>query len=91
MYKITKIQNSSFFNWPYVCFHITFKCLKDIQETIEWKLIYIGSAKDETHDQTIDSFEMNNLAAGVMQFTVESNPPDFTKIPKDDLLGNKRS
>ena len=21
-----------------------------------------------------------------MQFTVESNPPDFTKIPKDDLL-----
>ncbi|MBS1889883.1 MAG: hypothetical protein JST59_01200 [Actinobacteria bacterium] len=68
-------------------FHITFECLRDIQETIEWKLIYIGSAKDAGYDQVVDSFEMSGLAAGVMQFTVESNPPDWTKIPKDDLLG----
>jgi histone chaperone ASF1 len=68
-------------------FHITFECLKEIPDTLEWRLVYIGSAKDESHDQVVESFEMSKLQAGVMQFTVESNPPDYTKIPKEDLLG----
>ena len=31
---------------------------------------------------------MGPLGTGVMQFSIETNPPDFHKIPnKDDLLG----
>lgn len=26
--------------------NITFECLKEVQETLEWKVIYVGSAKD---------------------------------------------
>jgi histone chaperone ASF1 len=37
-------------------FHITFECLKEMPDTLEWRLIYIGSAKDESHDQVVDSF-----------------------------------
>jgi hypothetical protein len=38
---------------------------------IEWKLIYIGSAKDEKYDQVLDTFTMGPLEPGVMQFTLE--------------------
>jgi histone chaperone ASF1 len=69
-------------------FQITFECLRELPDTVEWKLIYIGSAKDQSYDQLLDSFEMGPLQPGVMQFTVESNPPDYKKIPKEDLLGN---
>ena len=31
-------------------FSITFECLKEIPGEIEWKLIYIGNAKDENFD-----------------------------------------
>jgi histone chaperone ASF1 len=51
-------------------------------------LIYIGSAKEEKFDQILDQFTMGPLQKGVMQFTLESQAPDHTKIPsKEDLLG----
>lgn len=37
-------------------FHITFECLRELSDLIEWRLIYIGSAKDQCYDQLIDSF-----------------------------------
>jgi len=50
--------------------------------------LYIGCPKDETHDQVLDNFTMGPLKKGTMQFTLESNPPDFKKIPsKEDLFG----
>jgi hypothetical protein len=30
---------------------------------------------------------MENLAVGVMNFTVESNPPNFNLIPTDEIVG----
>lgn len=30
---------------------------------------------------------MDNLAPGVMNFQVESNPPNFELIPQDEIVG----
>ncbi|KAL4488464.1 hypothetical protein ABPG72_013032 [Tetrahymena utriculariae] len=90
---LVNIQNIQFHNNP--CpflspfkLDVTFECIKPIPDDIEWQLIYIGSAKDEKYDQVLDKFSISSLDQGVLQFTIETNAPDHTKIPnKDDLLG----
>ncbi|CAD8084706.1 unnamed protein product [Paramecium primaurelia] len=66
---------------------IYFDVIADIEDEIEWTLLYIGSPKDEAHDQILDQFSMGPLTKGTKQFTLESNPPDWKKIPQDELLG----
>jgi len=87
--NVTNIQlknNPSPFGEP-LTFQITFECLKDLPEEIEWKLVYIGSSKDVKYDQVLDSFSMGPLEYGVMQFDLESSPPDSSKIPQSEILG----
>ena len=38
---------------------------------IEWKVLYVGSSKDESYDQELESFSMGPLDSGVMQFDIE--------------------
>lgn len=68
-------------------FEITFECFTPLPGTFDWKIIYIGSPKDPAADQVIDSFDMNGLDAGVMTFTVDSEPPNFALIPSDEIIG----
>jgi histone chaperone ASF1 len=64
-------------------FNITFECMRELPDSIDWKLVYIGSAKDEKYDQVLDEFEMGPLSAGVMQFNIEADPPNHHLIPAD--------
>ena len=68
-------------------FNITFECFSPLPGTLDWKLIYIGSPNNENCDQIIDTFDMDNIAPGVMEFSVESNCPDFNLIPKEEIVG----
>lgn len=54
---------------------------------MDWKIIYIGSPTNNQYDQVIDSFDMDNLHPGVMNFQTESNPPDFSLIPQEEIVG----
>ena len=69
-------------------FEVTFECLKAIPDELEWKLIYIGCAQDQNRDQTLCSFEMGPIEAAVMKFDIMSDPPNYSLIPAQDLLGN---
>ncbi|CAD8068885.1 unnamed protein product [Paramecium primaurelia] len=66
---------------------IYFDVLVDIEDEIEWMLLFIGSPKDESHDQILDQFSMGPLQVGAKHFTLECNPPDWKKIPQNELLG----
>ena len=55
---------------------------------MDWKIIYIGSPTNSQYDQIIDNFDMDHLNSGVMNFQVESNPPDFSRIPPEEIIGN---
>jgi len=80
-------NNPSPFLAPF-CFSVTFECLQPIKEEVEWKVIYVGSPKDEKYDQVIDTFSIGPFPeGGIMQFDIESSPPDYSKIPEEDLLG----
>ena len=69
-------------------FSITFECFSALPGTLDWKIIYIGSPNNPDCDQMIDTFDMDNLAPGVMEFTVDSNCPNFNLIPQDEIVGN---
>lgn len=68
-------------------FEITFECFKKLPGTFDWKIIYLGSPTDSHYDQVIDEFDMSDIQPGCMTFNTDSNPPDFSKIPNDEVVG----
>lgn len=54
---------------------------------LEWKIIYVGSASSEAHDQTLDSVLVGPVPAGRHRFVFQANAPDTAKIPSDDAVG----
>ena len=67
--NVVVLDNPSQFNNPFQ-FEITFECIEDLPEDLEWKIIYVGSAESEEFDQVCDSdyycmkCELNNLGPG---------------------------
>ncbi|ESN96595.1 hypothetical protein HELRODRAFT_95507 [Helobdella robusta] len=68
-------------------FEITFECLDGLDEDLEWKIIYVGSAESEEYDQILDTVLVGPLIGGKHMFVFEADPPDATKIPKEDVVG----
>ncbi|XP_030373808.1 histone chaperone asf1 [Scaptodrosophila lebanonensis] len=76
---------SSFFN-PFQ-FELTFECIEELKEDLEWKMIYVGSAESEEHDQVLDTIYVGPVPEGRHIFVFQADPPDFTKIPEQDAVG----
>ncbi|KAG6779136.1 hypothetical protein POTOM_015505 [Populus tomentosa] len=51
---------------------------------LEWKLIYVGSAEDETYDQLLESVLVGPVNVGNYRF---ADPPDPSKIRDEDIIG----
>ena len=71
---------------PYI-FKVTFECISPLEDDIEWKLIYVGSAESEKYDQELDSCRVGPVPVGVNSFEFEAEAPSPEKIPASDLLG----
>ena len=41
-------------------FEITFECIEDLPEDLEWKIIYVGSAESEEYDQVFNVVVLDN-------------------------------
>lgn len=76
---------TSFFN-PFQ-FELTFECIEELKEDLEWKMIYVGSAESEQHDQVLDTIYVGPVPEGRHIFVFQANPPDVTKIPEQDAVG----
>jgi hypothetical protein len=74
------------FDSPFA-FAIEYECLAALEEDLEWKMIYVGSAESENYDQVLDSVLVGPVLAGGYKFIFEGNAPDPAKIPVDDLIG----
>jgi len=66
---------------------ITFECLEELPEDLEWKIIYVGSAESEDFDQTLDTVYVGPVPEGRHKFVFEADPPDPAKIPITDVVG----
>jgi len=87
--NITNVQvldNPTIFTNPFQ-FEIEYECLYDLKDDLEWKLIYVGSAETEKHDQVLDSVLVGPVYAGGYRFVFQANPPDVTKLPTEDVVG----
>lgn len=83
---VNVLKNPARFGDPYE-FEITFECLEALQKDLEWKLIYVGSATSNDHDQELDSLLVGPIPVGVNKFVFEADPPDTSKIPDAEILG----
>jgi len=83
---VTVLDNPAKFSDPFR-FEISFECLGELKEDLEWKLVYVGSASSQEYDQELESILVGPVPIGVSKFIFETDPPDANKIPKDDLLG----
>ncbi|KAB5542393.1 histone chaperone ASF1 [Coniochaeta sp. 2T2.1] len=68
-------------------FEITFECLEALQNDLEWKLTYVGSATSDQYDQELDSLLVGPIPVGVNKFVFEASPPDTKRIPDAEILG----
>ncbi|VDL86338.1 unnamed protein product [Schistocephalus solidus] len=68
-------------------FKITFECHEPLEEDLEWKVVYVGSAYNSALDQTLDLILVGPVPVGRHQFVFEVDPPDPKKIPAEDLVG----
>ncbi|XP_010279443.1 PREDICTED: probable histone chaperone ASF1A, partial [Nelumbo nucifera] len=54
---------------------------------LEWKLVYVGSAEDETYDQLLESVLVGPVNVGNYRFVFQADPPDPSKIREEDIIG----
>ncbi|UYV62156.1 ASF1A, partial [Cordylochernes scorpioides] len=76
---------SAFFN-PFQ-FEITFECIEDLKEDLEWKIIYVGSAESEDYDQILDTVFVGPVPEGRHMFVFQADPPNPSIIPVNDAVG----
>jgi len=84
--NITVMDNPSPFLNPFQ-FEITFECIEELKEDLEWKMIYVGSAESEEYDQVLDSVFVGPIPEGKHMFVFQAEPPNVTRIPENDALG----
>lgn len=84
--NVRVLDNPSPFLNPFQ-FEITFECLEDLSEDLEWKIIYVGAAESEEYDQTLDSVLVGPVPGGRHMFVFQAGPPDTEKIPIQDAVG----
>ncbi|KAJ2383820.1 Histone chaperone asf1 [Coemansia sp. RSA 2559] len=79
-------EPKSHFLAPYR-FEVTFECLSPLQDDLEFKIVYVGSAENTTLDQELDSLLVGPVPVGVNKFEFVADAPKTDKIPKEDLVG----
>jgi len=84
--SVKLLNNPTLFNNPFE-FQITFECsAPGIKGELDWKLVYVGSAGDSTHDQNLDCVSVGPVAIGKSEFVFEAPAPDPSRIPVKDLM-----
>ncbi|OXU18020.1 histone chaperone asf1 [Nasonia vitripennis] len=84
--NVAVLDNPSPFSNP-IQFEITFECIEELKEDLEWKMIYVGCAESEEFDQILDTIYVGPIPEGRHMFVFQADPPDTSRIPVNDALG----
>jgi len=68
-------------------FEITFECLQELEDDLEWKVVYVGSAENSSNDQTLDEILVGPVPVGINKFILQADAPNHSYIPQQDILG----
>jgi histone chaperone ASF1 len=78
------MDNPTTFNNPFQ-FEITFECLQELDDDLEWKILYVGKAADSAKDLILDEILVGPVPVGVNKFVLQADAP--TKDQLEELLG----
>jgi len=84
--NVAVLDNPTSFVNPFQ-FEISYECLVALEDDLEWKLIYVGSAEDENYDQQLESVLVGPVNVGTYRFVLQADPPDPSKIREEDIIG----
>ncbi|KAF8949142.1 Histone chaperone asf1 [Haplosporangium gracile] len=84
--QVNVLDNPTHFANPYQ-FEITFECIAPLATDLEWKIIYVGSADSNAHDQVLESIMVGPIPVGVNKFVFQADAPKPELIPHNDIVG----
>ncbi|CCI44975.1 hypothetical protein ABG067_003501 [Albugo candida] len=84
--NITVLANPTAFTNPFQ-FEVTFECAHALEDDLEWKITYVGSAEDESRDQVLEEVLVGPVPVGTNKFVFQSEPPNPEMIPDCDKIG----
>ncbi|KAG0379442.1 MAG: histone chaperone [Linnemannia gamsii] len=84
--QVNVLDNPTHFANPYQ-FEITFECIAPLATDLEWKIIYVGSANSNAHDQVLESIMVGPVPVGVNKFVFQADAPKPELIPHNDIVG----
>ena len=76
--NITSVQvlnNPARFTDPIVL-EVQYECLSSLQDDLEWRVVYVGSANSDQLDQVLDSALVGPVQPGHFKFRMEAPAPD---------------
>jgi hypothetical protein len=79
--SITSVQvlnNPAPFTDPIVL-EVQYECLSSLQDDLEWRINYVGSAESDQYDQILDSALVGPVQQGSFKFRMEAPAPDPCK------------
>lgn len=77
--NVVVLDNPSSFLNPFQ-FELTFECIEELKEDLEWKMIYVGSAESEEYDQVLDTVSAKRVQTVDFNITV---PPHAFRSTSD--------
>lgn len=72
-------------------FKIRFNCIEDLQEDLDWKVLYVGSANSCEFDQELDELSTGPIPVGTHEFELSTDGPDPSKFQPPKLLVSRLS
>ena len=77
--NVVVLNNPATFASPFQ-FEITFDCMENLEDDLEWKLTYVGSAESSAHDQVLDTIYVGPVPEGRHMFVFQVGRWDAWKI-----------
>ncbi|RKP39039.1 histone chaperone ASF1A-like protein [Dimargaris cristalligena] len=80
------LDNPTPFLNPYQL-EVTFECHKELEDDLEFKLIYVGTTDNSLEDLELESVLVGPVPQGINKFSLVADPPKSDSLMPDDILG----
>lgn len=84
--NVIVLDNPTVFTNPFQ-FEVEFECLGELEDDLEWKVTYVGSAEDLDADQVLEEVCVGPVPVGISKFVLQADAPDPARISQQDLVG----
>lgn len=83
---VAVLDNPTAFLNPFQ-FEITFECIEELKDDLEWKVVYVGNAENDSGDQVLEEVMVGPVVAGKNKFVLQTEAPNPAMITNRDLIG----